>query len=148
MSTGPRGLQNPAMTGEAGTAPVAADEIESACVLGEIRTHLERAEGLLLRPSASSAPQLIGELEECCRLLAGAEAAWRQQSGRGAGSARERLTAAEEWRLSLRRLERLTAGASSFCQGWAEACGLAGGYTATGLGDVPPGGALRVDRTG
>lgn len=156
-----RGLRGAAMTGEAGEAPVVAVDLparperselkgrqDGAGVLGDIRERLERAESLLMRPSALSAAQLISELEECCRLLAGAEPLWRGDAGRGQPLSREWRTSAEEWRRSLRRLEQLTAGASSFCQGWAVASGLAGGYTAAGAGESPTGGGFRMDSTG
>jgi hypothetical protein len=103
---------------------------------------LERAESLLLRPSALSAGHLIEELEDCCRLLAVAEEWARSEPDPAWGEA------AMEWRRSLSRLEQLTAGAASFCQGWAVAAGLAGGYTVAGTGDLPPGIGPRMERTG
>lgn len=117
-------------------------------MLGDVRVRLERAESLLLRPSALSAGQLISELEECCRLLASAESQCRRGLASGGVNAGEWQEGALEWRRSLQRLERLTAGASSFCQGWAIASGLAGGYTAAGVGDGVPGLSPQVDRTG
>jgi hypothetical protein len=158
MTGGARRLRGPRVTGEAGRAPVAAAEGvldrcataegavtserfdlssrgDGAGVLGDVRVRLERAESLLLRPSALSAGQLISELEECCRLLAAAEWQWRGGVASGSVDGGKWMAEALEWRRSLRRLERLTAGASSYCQGWAMAAGLAGGYTAAGVGE-------------
>lgn len=171
MMGGAWNLPGPWVTGEAGRAPVAAAECavmegataegavtlehhvpfskeDGAGVLGDVRARLERAESLLLRPSALSAGQLISELEECCRLLASAKSRWRQGVASGGVDGGEWMAEALEWRRSLRRLERLTAGAASYCQGWAMASGLAGGYTAAGVGEGIPVTKARADTTG
>lgn len=171
MTGGARNLPGPWVTGEAGRAPVAAAECaldecataegaltseklglfskeDAAGVLGDVRVRLERAESLLLRPSALSAVQLISELEECCRLLARTESQWRRGAASGGVSLGEWMAEALEWRRSLLRLERLTAGAASYCQGWAMASGLAGGYTAAGVGVGVPVLNSQADRTG
>ena len=158
-------LPRPAPAGTADEEPVAAIDVSAQPepreltgsidpgLLLEIGSRLQRAENLLLHPSALHAAQLIAELEECCRLLAGAQAGLNQtaptvgrDSGRSDSSAW--LASTNEWCRSLRRLELLTAGAASFCHGWAAASGLSGGYTADGSGQPAPAGGWQMDRTG
>lgn len=151
MSRQARGQPSPAISGEAGGAPVAAVDLSTpgegsgrpvGCgaseAADEIRERLERAEHLLLRPSALSAAQAAVQLERCCHLLGAAEHA---PSGAWRG-------AAQQWRSSLLRLELLSAGALSLSHGWAAASGLGAGYTASGEDRPVVGGARRLDHSG
>lgn len=151
-----RGLAAPALPGEPGRAPAAATGTlpgmeswppcggaEAKDLFQRVGEHMQRAERLLLQPSAQNAAQLVAELEQCCHLLAVAGPLWR-----AAGSSAPVPSEFLPWRSHLQRLETLTAGASAFCQGWAAAAGLAAGYDASGANWPAGAGGATLNQTG
>ena len=122
-------------------------------VLSLASEHLTHAEDLLLRPTTHSIADLIHTLEACCNLLTQLESDLRSRStadlalGLDPDSALL-AGAARQWQRSLQRLADLTAGASSFCHGWASMAGYLPAYTPAGGAPAPAADGSRLNWMG
>jgi hypothetical protein len=138
------------------SAPLQAVTVPGARILnllslaGEQLTH---AEQLLLRPTTHSIADLIHALEACCDLLTQLDSLLRSRStaDHAPGLAPDSALlagAARHWQRSLQRLAGLTAGATSFCNGWASMAGYLPAYSSAGTAPPPVAEGSQLDRLG